>query len=128
MTGVLEKRDEEAWRRASEKQRLVEDNDFKDKYREIVVRGIFHSLQETTSRRGAKLAIINIDVYHKAWLSDLLTELHIPYIDISPYLISATNIRFELDPHYNSYGNELIGKALAEKLEDMIPKQAKLVQ
>ena len=122
----LEKRDKEFWanaRASSDFLRWIKENDFQNKYREIIAREIIQYLHQAASQRGARLFIINIDIKQMDWLSNLLEELNIPYIDISPHLKNATNILFKIDPHYNSYGNQLIGDVLTEKLQDMLPVQ-----
>ena len=125
MARSLEKRDQEIWTKAmtNARERSIKDKYLKDKYREMVSRQIFHALYKITSQRNAKLAVINIDDHYIEWLPRLLKELNITYIDNSSYLINAENIRYKIDRHYNSYGNELIGKALISQLQDIIPAQ-----
>ncbi|PIS37406.1 MAG: hypothetical protein COT35_06105 [Nitrospirae bacterium CG08_land_8_20_14_0_20_52_24] len=123
MSWRLEKRDQEMWNTAKTraKQRDIGDKEFKERYREKVAGQIFRSLRDLTAQRGARFMIVNIDVMPMGWLDHLLRKLDVPYIDLSPILANAKGFRYKIDPHYNSYGNKLIGEALTEVLSKTVP-------
>lgn len=65
------------------------------------------------SRSDVPGMVVNISPFAIDWLEPLLDERGIDYLDLSPILAGKRGITFEIDPHYNSRGHELMACSLA---------------
>jgi lysophospholipase L1-like esterase len=60
--------------------------------------------------------VVNISPFAIDWLEPVLEEQGIHYVDLSPALTGKDGISFEIDPHYNSRGHDVIAQGLAQAI------------
>lgn len=75
---------------------------------------IFLDFKDLCDRDGAKFLVVNINTRPISWLSNFFAGHHIEYLDLSYELNKIPQIRFEIDPHYNTKGNRAIANFLRE--------------
>ncbi|HOW58723.1 MAG TPA: SGNH/GDSL hydrolase family protein [Candidatus Omnitrophota bacterium] len=76
----------------------------------------FKNLKNQLQKRKMQLLIVNIDQGPIPWLQAFLSRENIDYLDLSGVLGKSHGITFEIDPHYNKKGHEIIANRLSEYL------------
>ncbi|MEO1290890.1 MAG: SGNH/GDSL hydrolase family protein [Chloroflexota bacterium] len=89
------------------------------------------ALQETVEANGAELLILHIPDYEDmatetetyTWLTDIVTELAIPRVDVIDYLEQSDYIP-PPDGHWNNSGHEIVGRLLATCVLQLLESDA----
>ncbi|MEO1644500.1 MAG: hypothetical protein AAFR67_04895, partial [Chloroflexota bacterium] len=89
------------------------------------------ALQETVEANGAEFLILHIPDYEDiatetetyTWLTDIVTELAIPRVDVIDYLEQSNYIP-PPDGHWNNSGHEIVGRLLATCVLQLLESDA----
>lgn len=115
MKGGVAQRDRQVFREIRQKDKLNTTRTDQELVRDTAVAD-FSAFQQTVQAAGTRLLVVNIDERAEPWLDDVLEDIGIPFVDLSPILKRESGTHFTIDPHYNEKGHRIIGQQLGEYL------------
>lgn len=85
---------------------------------------IFRSFKDMLKETSSRFLVMYIDIRPMPrWLKYFLRDENIEFLDLSAVLRKAGNIKFEIDPHYNSTGHRIIANFLKGYLLETIKEK-----
>lgn len=117
----IKEREREFWNRVSKSDNANFNTDILQETQNKIIGLILSRYLDDCKNADSNFLIVNIDTQELKFVEGYCRQNGITYLDLSTILTKANNfkeLRFEIDPHYNEFANQVIGEYVLNYLSD----------